>query len=360
MEDEATINFFILFVVIILVLYYIFYLLYMSTLETKECNNMESLYSKLNGSLRSIQASDEDCKYTLKDYYIKGAYNCCSGGSYKNDYVDICILKNILKQGVRALDFEIYSINNSPVVATSTLSNYNIKETYNEIGFGEIMKTIQNYAFTNSSAPNPTDPIFIHLRIKSNNQKMFENFATILKEYDSILLGNKYSFEYYGKNIGDIPLLDLCNKIIIIVDKSNTAFLECKEFYEYVNITSNSIFMRDLHYSQIQYNPDMIELTEYNKKYMTFAMPDAGLSPSNPSSIVIRQCGCQFIAMRYSEFDTNLEENELFFDEKGYAFVLKPEALRYIPVVIDDPEEQNQELSYATRTLSSNYYNFNI
>jgi hypothetical protein len=332
----------------------------MSTLETKECNNMESLYSKINGSLRSIQASDEECKYTLKDYYIKSAYNCCNGGSYKNDYVDICILKNILKQGVRALDFEIYSINNLPVVATSTLSNYDIKETYNEIGFGDIMKTIQNYAFTNSSAPNPTDPVFIHLRIKSNNQKMFENFATILKEYDSILLGNKYSFEYYGKNIGDIPVLDLCNKIIIIVDKSNTAFLECKEFYEYVNITSNSIFMRDLHYNQIQYNPDMNELTEYNKKYMTFAMPDTGSSPSNPSSIVIRQCGCQFIGMRYSEFDTNLEENELFFDEKGYAFVLKPELLRYIPVVIDDPEEQNPELSYATRTLSSNYYNFNI
>ena len=39
--------------------------------------------------------------------YIKTAYNCCSGGNYKNDYVDLCVLKNILKQGVRGLDFEI-------------------------------------------------------------------------------------------------------------------------------------------------------------------------------------------------------------------------------------------------------------
>jgi hypothetical protein len=64
--------------------------------------------------------------------------------------------------------------------------------------------------------------------------------------------------------------------------------------------------------------------------------------------------------MRYSLFDTNLEENEMFFDETGYAFVLKPAALRYIPVEIEDPEEQNPDLSYATRNLSSNYYNFNI
>jgi len=361
MDDSGIINILFISLSVLFIIYYLFYFLYLQGMEKRECNNMDSLYSKLNGSLRSVQASDEDCRYSLKDYYIKGAYNCCNGGNYKNDFVDLCILKNILKQGVRGLDFEIFSINNLPCVASSTSSSYFVKETYNQIPFGDIMQTLQNYAFTNSSAPNPTDPIFIHLRIKSTNQKMFQNFADILKKYDSILLGNKYSFEYYGQNLGDIPLLDLCNKIIIIVDKSNTAFLECKEFYEYVNITSNSIFMRDLHYNQIQYNPDVNELTEYNKKYMTFAMPDSGTSsPDNPSSIVIRQTGCQFIAMRYTNFDTNLEENELFFDEKGYAFVLKPENLRFIPVVIDDPKPQNPELSYANREISSNYYNFTI
>uniref|UniRef100_A0A6C0H5K9 PI-PLC Y-box domain-containing protein n=1 Tax=viral metagenome TaxID=1070528 RepID=A0A6C0H5K9_9ZZZZ len=359
--DDAIIN--ILFAVLcfIFILYYIIYFIYLSSMKKRECNNNNSLYSSLNGSLRSIQSSDDDCKHTLKDYYIKGAYNCCNGGNYKNDFVDLCILKNILKQGVRALDFEIFSIDNLPVVSSSTSSsNFFIKETYNQIPFSEVLKTLQNYAFTNSTCPNPTDPLFLHFRFKTSNLKMYQNFASILKQYDSILLGNKYSFEYYGENLGNVPLLDLCNKIIIIVDKSNTSFLECQEFYEYVNITSNSIFMRDLHYNQIQYNPDINELTEFNKKYMTFAMPNSGSSPDNPNSIVIRQTGCQFIAMRYTVFDTNLEENEMFFDEKGYAFVLKPESLRFIPVVVNDPDPQNPELSYANRQISSNYYNFVI
>ena len=52
-------------------------------------------------------------QYTLKDYYIKSAYNACSGGDYKNDYVDLCVMKDLLKQGVRGLDFEIFSIEES-------------------------------------------------------------------------------------------------------------------------------------------------------------------------------------------------------------------------------------------------------
>ena len=46
--------------------------------------------------------------------------------------------------------------------------------------------------------------------------------------------------------------------------------------------------------------------------------------------------------------DTNIEENDIFFDENGYAFVLKPEKLRYIPITIPLPPPQNPELSYAT------------
>jgi hypothetical protein len=64
--------------------------------------------------------------------------------------------------------------------------------------------------------------------------------------------------------------------------------------------------------------------------------------------------------MRYQQIDTNIEENDIFFDENGYAFVLKPESLRYIPVTIDLPPPQNPELAYATRTVQSDFYKFNI
>ena len=55
--------------------------------------------------------------YNLRDYYIKTAYNCCTAGEYKNDFVNVCALKNCIRQGARCLDFEIYSVKGSPVVA---------------------------------------------------------------------------------------------------------------------------------------------------------------------------------------------------------------------------------------------------
>lgn len=88
---------------------------------------MNNLYSSVNGNIRPITSSDSDCSGNLYDYYIKTCYNACSGGSYKNNFVNICNLKAVIKQGVRCLDFEIYSVNDQPVVATSTVDNYHVK-----------------------------------------------------------------------------------------------------------------------------------------------------------------------------------------------------------------------------------------
>ena len=364
----------VIFVILILVYFY-----YMLNLNNRECSAMHALYS--NGQTKSyIAPLNYNDTYTLKDYYIKTAYNCCSGGTYKNDYVDTCSLQTILKQGVRGLDFEIYSIDDQPVVATSTVPNYYVKETYNSVPFSRAMDTIVNYGFSGSTAPNPTDPIIIHLRIKSTNQKMFTNFAKIFRQYDSYMLGPKYSYEYtysqqvadpstnvindtnpadtyYTHNLGDVKLTDLSgNKIIVIVDRLNTAFMENADFYEYVNMTSNSVFMRALNYYNVKFTPDMNELIEYNKQNMTIAMPDVGADPDNPNGLICREMGCQLVAMRYQTFDANLQESLMFFDENGSAFVLKPENLRYKQPTIQATPSNPPELNFATRTTSTDYY----
>jgi len=353
----ATILFVVLILLIIFVLIYYFYI---RNLLRKECTYMDTMYGSVDGYIKSMNPNDPNCQYTLKDYYIKSAYNCCSGGSYKNDYVSTCVLKDLLKQGVRGLDFEIYSINDNPVVATSTEDSFYIKETYNYVNFTDVMNVITSYAFANGTAPNSKDPILFHLRIKSNNQNMYTNLAKIFKKYDTYFLGSQYSFENHGDNIGDKKILDLTGKIIVIVDRSNTAFMENKSFYEFVNMTSNSMFMRALRYYDIKNTPDLVELQGYNKKSMSIAMPDKGTNPENMSPIVCRETGCQMIAMRYQVFDTNLQENIMFFDNAGYAFVLKPERLRFIPTKIPAPTPQNPALSYQTRTVQSDYYKFDI
>ena len=336
------------------------YYFYMRNLLSRECNRMDNIFATLDGSIKSLNPTDPNCKYTLKDYYIKTAYNCCSPGTFKNDYVSTCALKDALKQGVRGLDFEIFSIDEQPVVATSTVDNNNIKETYNFVPFSDVMNIVTNYAFATSTAPNPLDPIIFHFRFKSANQKMYQNFANLFKNYDSFFLGPSSSFEQNGKNFGNSQLLDLKGKIVVIVDKSNNTFMDTPDFLEYVNMTSNSMFMRALHYYDVKNTPDLVELQDYNKQNMSISMPDNGENPPNPSAIVCRETGCQMIGMMYQKNDVNLQENNAFFDNCGYAFCLKPEKLRYIPVMIPEPPPQNPALSFQQRSVKTDYYAFNI
>jgi len=355
---EDFISYMILAFILLILIIFIIYTIYVSRLENTECNFMTNLYGSLDGKIRSINPNDSDCKFNLFDYFINTAYNACSGGSYKNDFVSLCNLKNIIKQGVRCLDFEIYSINNQPVVSTSTVDNVFVKETYNYVLFTDVMNVIQNYAYSSSTAPNFNDPIIIHLRFMSNNQQMYNNLATIFKSYESRMLGKEYSYENYGKNIGSTPLVNLMNKIVLIVDKSNTTFLENKKLLEYINLTSNSFFMRAYNYYDVKNNPDLNELREYNKSCMTIVFPDKGANPDNPSGLFCRDAGCQMVAMRYQYIDNYFEENKTFFNNCGYAFCLKPENLRFKPVVIQTPTPQNPALSYATRNVKTDYYNF--
>jgi hypothetical protein len=358
MDEEDFAAYMILALIFIILTIVIIYLLYIFRLEKSECSFMDKLYGSNSSYIHSINESNEDFKYKLFDYYIKTAYNACSGGGYKNDFVDICTLKSVLKEGVRGLDFEIYSIDDEPVVATSTQDSYYIKETYNYVRFADVMNTINNNAF-GGGAPNPDDPIIIHLRFKSNNQKMYSKMATIFESCDR-RLGKDYSYENSGKNVGGTPLLELRNKIVLIVDKSNNSFLENADFLEFVNMTSNSVFSRAMHYDSLKNTPDINELQEFNKRSISIILPDKGVTPTNPSGIFAREAGCQMVAMRYQYIDGFLEENKKFFDEQQSAFHLKPDRLRYEPVYLSDPTPQDPALSYETRNAATDYYNFNF
>jgi hypothetical protein len=341
-----------------IIISFICYLIYLSRLNNNEVNYMNTLYSSLDGNIAPITSNNPDFSGNLRDYYIKSAYNACSGGNYSNDFVNSNNLKAIIKQGVRCLDFEIYSINDEPVVATSIINDYYVKQTYNSVPFDEVMSIINTNAFSAGTCPNPTDPLIIHLRFQSSNQEMYTNLASIFKLYDDIMLGSSFSYENKGHNLGKEPLLTFQNKVILIVDKTNNSFLENDKILEYINLTSNSVFMRAYNYNNVKDNPDVQELTTYNKQDMTIVFPINSMNPTNPSGPLCRAYGCQMVAMRYQYIDNFLEENTAFFDETGHAFCLKPANLRYEPVTIPDPTPQNPNYSYETRTSSTDYYSF--
>lgn len=355
-DPDLKIGFFLFLIFIALTILAFIYAAYLNRKKDKDCDFFTDNYGTLDPYIKSINSSEPDCSGNLRDYFVKSAYNCCSGGNYKDGFVDICVLKNILKQGVRFLDFEIYSIGNQPVVASSVTDDYHYKESFNSIYFSDVIKTLQNYAFASGSVPNPDDPLLIHFRFKSANQSMYTNFATLLSDYTDILLDRQYSYESGNINPTAQPLLNFKGKIIIIVDRNNTSFAQNQEFLEYVNVTSNSAFLRAITYSDAKNTPNVDELIKYNKRNMTIVLPDSGSNPENPSTPYCQGLGCQFVAMRYQLNDSYLEQNNDLFDKCGYAFCLKPFRLRYHPQYLKEPEKQKEELSYAKRNVSTDYY----
>jgi len=344
----------------IIIIYTIAWIYSKLHLNNKNCNQLQKLYSDFP-LIKTINPNNEDeFSHNLRDYYIKTAYNCCSAGNYKNDFVNICALKECIKQGARCLDFQIFSLNDEPVIAVSTLNDFTIKETYNSIPFSDAMEIIQDYAFSGSTCPNSGDPLIIHLRSMSKNNVIYEKMANALyNRLETRLLGKKYSYENNGKNLGVVPLKELMGKIVLIVDKTNALF-ENTPLDEYVNIASNSVFMRCLHYHDVKYTTDMQELIEFNKKQMSICLPDPSINTNNPSASLSMKYGCQMVGMSFQNFDSNMEFYDELFDSAGSAFVLKPTNLRYIPVYIKLPDPPTDETSFKERPIKSDFYSFSI
>ena len=50
----------------------------------------------------------------------------------------------------------------------------------------------------------------------------------------------------------------------------------------------------------------------------------------------------------------------MLFDSTGSAFILKPEALRFIPLTVPAPDPPNPEYSYEQRDTKTDYYSLTI
>ena len=253
-------------VVIAIIVCVVIYIRNKLTLKSRDCKAIEDTYKKFPTLASVPSGENETYSHNLRDYYIKSAYNCCNPGTMANSFVDVCALKNAIKQGARLLDFAIYSLDNAPVIASSTSNNYDVKDTYNSVPFKTAMDTINNYAFSGSSCPNPNDPLILHFRLLTKNKSIMPTIAkTIHNVLSRRLLGSRYSHENQGNNLGAMPLQSFLGKVIISIDRSNPIF-ENTPLDEYVNIASGSAFMRSMRYKDIKFTHDTDELIAFNKK----------------------------------------------------------------------------------------------
>ena len=196
-------------------------------------------------NITSINPSDSQSKFKLRDYYIKAAHNAFNPDKFKNSNVSMDAFLYVIARGCRFIDFEVFSVENQPVIASSSVNSFNYKETYNHIPVSDAFEVLGNYVFSGSKCPNPGDPFIIHMRMMSQNITMYDNLAKIISQSKSVaryLLGPKYGREYQSKDLGNDNLLDFKGKIILIVDGTNPVYRKTKLF-ELINMSSKSMFL---------------------------------------------------------------------------------------------------------------------
>ena len=309
------------------------------TLGPFKGGNKVKSYYYLNNPNDKVKVKMEELQdLSLKEFYIKAAYNCCALGNLKYDYVDLCALKYCIKHGARCLDFEIYSIKDRPVVAVSSVVNNYAKESYNSIPFAQAIDTINAYAFSNGYSPNPTDPLFINLRIRSVNKKIYNDMADILySKLERRMLGKDYSYgscnaiakdgahknSHICTSLGDTPLKKLKNKVIIMLQEdppSNSIATETK-LYEYINVSNLTDNYRTMREEEVHGTHDLASLVNYTSKYLCMVTPNLSSVDDNPAANIIQRMGVHFIGMNFQNRDNNLIVYEKFF--KDQAFVRK-------------------------------------
>lgn len=320
-----------------------------NTLMKKDLDSVENYISNMN-------INDAQNQHNLRDYYVMSSYNCCCNDNFENGYVTTDALKTVIKRGARLLDFEIYSLDNKTVIAASDNDNFFQKTTYNSILFGDVISIIENYAFSASTAPNFNDPLILHFRIKSTKGHVFDDMANVLStSFSQHRLPGKYNNESGGENIGAENIKNFIGKVIIVVDSSNKMYKDTK-LDELINFTSGTMFLQSLRDYDVRFTPSSDDLINSNKKNMTITMPNLSGNDENMDPAPHFKMGCQFICMNFQNVDTFLIYYLEEFNSAGSAFILKPENLRYEPLIAKNPSPQDKELSYAPKELKKPYF----
>ena len=342
---QEIINMFFIFLLVLTILIYIYQC---NSKETfidfdeqikSHCNRINEENTEVP-TLMSIGQNSEKSKYPLRDFNIKTAYNCCALDTFEGSFVDTCALKMCLQQGVRCLDFEIYSRNNKPVIATSSKYDMTSLNTLNHVDFSDALKVINNYAFEQSIVPNSNDPLIIHMRIMTENSQMYEKLAEYISKDINVerMLGVEYSYANYKKNFGDVKINNLLGKVIFIVNNNLTIY-ESTRLYEYINASSQSEYIRFM-YDKDLTNIDSQNIKSYNKTKMTIVLPDITNKSNNIDSSKGQSLGCQMIGMSFQNKDENLNIYTSYFDNNKSAFVLKEDNLRIVLNGVEGVDEQ--------------------
>jgi hypothetical protein len=250
----------------------------------------------------------------LNQTSVKTAYNCCCTGDFKNDYVDSCALLNCAKQGVRALDFTVYSLHGEPVIAAATLNSKKYKEMYNSMPFSKTMSQVkQMFLYDSVNCTNITDPLFLIFRIQSANLNLYNKMGDILSSvFGEGNATNKLYMPTTDQPLDTELISELNGKVIILVDITGMSGFENSKLSTLTALQfgtmTNQIYRESEAY-------DLLESgTSQNHTYINALYPDYQAKSLNYdfNTVGLKQ-QFQFIGLNFQTNDVYLDAyNKMF------------------------------------------------
>lgn len=314
-----------------------------SKVSTKSSNCSKIATSKNTTKFASISSGNQPCivnsvnstnimDLLLNQVFVKTAHDCCCSGDYKNDYVDLCALINCRDDGVRALDFQIYSLLKKPIIAAASVPGNKYKEMYNSLDFYITMQEVKR-RFLTSECSNFSDPLFLIFRVNSALQTTYDSmFSTLLEIFGSGSTTGNILYINKSTNIGSVKLSDLVGQVIICVYA-----YDAPTFYKSTLTTITSL---DLNTAQnkIRYETELLDsqltilptdaVGSLLSTNANIAFPNQQSSSANMDFVMTGlYYGITFIGMNFQKSDSGRVSYDKFFSKggngKGCSFIEK-------------------------------------
>ena len=272
--------------------------------------------------------SSQCAQNMLKDCVIKASHNSANSS---DTTVSPDMVSFVISRGVRFLDFELHYDANNGVVTVGT-------GTADKDKFSTILTKINESAFTDNTtgceSPNKNDPMFIHLRIKTDNNTASVVYDAINTELDSKLTNNKTNINVYPET----KLFDIKNKYVIIVDQNSENYFDNRGRIFKNAVSGDGYFKLFNGSSDIQCpkrptltSDTTTDITAVNilLEQDTYSM--LGFTITGPSmKDMVTTYGMQVIAYKYYGTNTtNREQSEAVFNEFNSAFINLAQCIQY-------------------------------
>jgi hypothetical protein len=166
----------------------------------------------------------------LGNHYIASSYNSCNVKNPLLSYMNCNdILKGILQSGARYIELKIFNdkfgVKNIEPVVNNGFETGEWKLCFNSVNFEDVCKVINEHAFKINKqladgkiegVPNPSDPLFISLDLKTRNNigtlnRLTRHITTHFRKY---LLPSKYKYNN-NPNLLELEMKELKEKIVI-------------------------------------------------------------------------------------------------------------------------------------------------